>query len=82
MDYKILDAIWKKKNALEIERRDKERELMDEYNKTHYEKIRALQDECGRDTGHNWMFSNHGPLGHAWFHCTGCGKSKVEGDKP
>ena len=80
MDYKILDAIWKKRNMLDIERRDKERELMQEYDKVHYGKIRALQDECGRDTGHNWMFSHHGPLGHSWFRCTGCKKSKVEGD--
>lgn len=80
MDYKILDAIWKRRSELDIERRNKTRELMEEYDKVHYDKIRALQDECGRDTGHNWMFSNYGPLGHSWFHCTGCGKSKVEGE--
>lgn len=49
-------------------------EVMKEFDSLQQEEIRSLREQCT----HNFRFTNLGPLGHPWFHCTYCGKSKVE----
>lgn len=65
------------RHQLEKDRRDKVAELMEAYDKEHIAKIKKLRQECG-GIGHNWRFSNLGPLGDPWFHCTVCGASRVD----
>lgn len=75
-----MSDIWERRHKLEKDRRDYMKVVMQEYDKTHYENMRLLREDCEKSTGHNYMFSNLGPLGHAWFYCNTCGKSKVEED--
>lgn len=69
--------IWKERHTLEQARRSKMRELMEEFDKEHYAKMAALRLKCAA-LGHNWRFTNFGPLGAAWYHCGTCGASRVE----
>jgi hypothetical protein len=48
-----------------------------ELEKARRDAMKVLRAECGK-IGHNWRFTNLGPLGHPWFHCTICGASRVE----
>ena len=66
-----------KKYALIKARREYEKQVMHDYDESYYKDIKTLMKECEQVTGHNFIFSNFGPLGHAWFHCSYCGKSKV-----
>lgn len=59
---------------LEKERREYSAKVMEEYDKKYYAKLRELQSQCE----HKFRFSDFGPIGHAWFYCSICGKSKVE----
>jgi hypothetical protein len=73
-----MSDIWKRSRELQKERRDLIHELMkphEEYFRIRYKEIKEL---CEKE-GHNFRFTEIGPLGHAWFHCTKCGTSKVEG---
>ncbi len=72
-----MSEIGQKVRALEKARRDAMATLMAEYDKEHYAQLKILRAECG-EIGHNWRFTNLGPLGHPWFHCTICGASRVE----
>lgn len=76
-----MSDIGDKVRALEKARREAMRALMAEYDKTHYAALKILRAECAvTGTGHNWRFTNLGPLGHPWFHCTICGASRVGDD--
>ncbi|HEY9704492.1 MAG TPA: hypothetical protein V6C58_18735 [Allocoleopsis sp.] len=75
MDAKYISA---KKHALVKARRDYEEKVMHDYDEQYYKDLKALRQECEEVTGHKFGFSNFGPLGHAWYHCYYCGKSKVE----
>ena len=67
---------------LERARREKLREMMAEYDKDYFAKLKVLHEQCGT-LGHNWRFTHLGPLGHPWFSCTVCSKSRVDGfDEP
>lgn len=69
--------IWKAVRQLEKEKREKQRELMEEYDRTYYyPKLKELRDQCE----HKFKFSHVGPVGGVWFYCSICGKSKYESD--
>ena len=65
------------RHDLENARLEMMKTLMVEYDKGHYAALKVLREECER-IGHNWRFSNFGPLGHSWYHCTVCSASRVE----
>jgi hypothetical protein len=67
--------IYKEVKQLQKERRDFINEATKDYDEIYYARMRELQAACPK---HNWRFSHHGPLGHAWFYCSVCTKSKVE----
>jgi hypothetical protein len=70
--------IWKRRHMLDKARREFMGTAMKEYDRTHYEQMRLLREECAKTTGHTWRFTNVGPIGHIWHHCTLCGTSKVD----
>jgi hypothetical protein len=70
-------SIWVRRGLLVRERREFMRTAMAEFDKTHREKMRALQAEC-EAIGHNWKFTDLGPLGDPWFTCTTCRATRVE----
>jgi hypothetical protein len=65
---------WTERNLLDKERRDLISKLME----PHEEYFRNKRNEIMSVCEHNFKFSGIGPIGHVWFHCTKCGKSKVE----
>lgn len=69
-------TIWARRGELERERREFMRQAMAEFDRVHYVKLRALQEECG-GAGHSWRFTHVGPLGNPWFTCTACRKSEA-----
>lgn len=69
-----MSEIGRQIRLLEKERRQYMSEVMKEYDKEYHAKCKALRDQCE----HNFKFSDFGPIGHAWFYCSICGKSKVE----
>ena len=69
--------ISNRKYELDKARREHMREIAKDYDILHYEAVRKLQAQCG-EIGHNFTFTHLGPLGDPWFHCTACGKSKVQ----
>lgn len=71
--------IWKKFAELETERREYSQSVMKSFDVEHYRKVRELQEECGNtEQGHNFVFSDLGPTGKAWFYCSCCGKNEVK----
>jgi hypothetical protein len=72
-----MSDIWKRSHELDKERRDLISKLMEPYEEYFRVKRKALMDDCEAE-GHNFKFTDFGPLGHAWFHCSKCGRSKVE----
>jgi hypothetical protein len=73
-----MSEIWKKHRELQKERRDLITKLMEPHEEYFRARAKELMELCEKE-GHNFKFTNLGPLGHAWFHCSKCGKSKVEG---
>jgi hypothetical protein len=71
--------IWKERRLIDKERRDLINELMKPHEEFFRERLKEVMAVC-EEQGHNFKFSNFGPLGHAWYHCSKCGKSKVEND--
>lgn len=69
--------IWTRRHALDKTRREHIREVMKDYDILHYVAVRELQEQC-EALGHKWKFTNLGPLGDPWFHCSSCGKSRVD----
>lgn len=47
---------------------------MDEFDKEHFKKVRALQERCGTIGHVRGPFHDNG-LGWCWFHCSKCGAS-------
>ena len=64
-------SIWERRRQLDKDRREFIYTAMIKFDKAHREKMRALQYECAA-AGHNWKFTNLGPLGNPWFSCTMC----------
>lgn len=69
-------TIWRRRLQLDKERREFMGAAMKDFDIGWRESVKALQDEC-EQMGHNYQFTNTGPLGHAWFSCTFCLASKV-----
>ncbi|WP_129448159.1 hypothetical protein [Methylibium sp. Pch-M] len=60
---------------LERERREFMREAMRTFDQGHYQRLRELQEGCGR-LGHKWRFTHLGPLGSPWYCCGVCHASE------
>lgn len=75
----MTDSIWKEYRLIEKERRDKMRELMEEYDKTvYYPACKAIREKCATvDGGHNFRFIDLNPLGYPIFTCSKCGKTEI-----
>lgn len=59
--------------ALQKERREKQRELMWQWEKDYYfPALHKLQDACE----HNYVFSHAGAVHGVWFTCTICCKNQ------
>lgn len=70
-------SIWHRRHALDKKRREAVREAMAAFDVEHHKAMAALREECGA-IGHTFKFTDVGPVGHAWYHCTSCGASRVE----
>lgn len=70
--------IWLKIKQLEEKRQKFQKNIMEEYDKVYYEKIKILQNECFNQIGHNFKFNNFGQLGNPHYKCTYCGFIKIE----
>ena len=69
--------IRKETLVLDKERRDLMSELMMPHEEYFRLKRLDIMNAC-EEQGHKFRFTDFGPLGHAWYHCIKCGKSKVE----
>lgn len=59
---------------LEKERREKMKELMDEWDRTYYyPKLKELRDQCT----HNFRFIDTNPIGYPIFTCSICGRTEI-----
>lgn len=66
------------KLKLDRERRQKLEKFLDEYDGKFYDpELKKLQENCEK-LGHNFVFTNFGPVGDAFYHCEHCGKTKFE----
>lgn len=75
-----MSDISKRRRALEKEERDIIEKAL-EANKLYLRaKRNQIYLDCEKE-GHNFKFTDVGPLGHLWYHCSKCGKSKVESDE-
>lgn len=68
--------INKRRNALDKNRREYMDKVMEEYDKEYHKELAYLREICP----HKFSFSGFGPLGHTWYYCDYCGKSKVDKD--
>ena len=72
-----MSEIGKAVRVLEKERRDKLKELMDQWDtEYYYPKIKELRSRCE----HNFKFVELNPLSWPIFTCTICGYTKIEKD--
>ena len=72
-------SIWNEKYRIEKERREKQKEAMDEYDtNVYYPARKALHKRCKEETGHNWNFINTNPLGCPIFMCNTCGDTWID----
>lgn len=78
------DDIWSESVKIDRERRQKRKELMEEYDsKFYYPELKKLQENCEK-LGHSFVFTKFGSclpnrtLGDAFYHCEYCGKIKLE----
>jgi hypothetical protein len=75
-----MSEIGERRRKLDKARRIYMEEVMRGYDVGYRIDIKKLQEECGTsESGHNYRFSNFGPLGHPWYFCSICGISKVGG---
>lgn len=72
-----MSDIWTRHRMLEKSRLDRQRELMDEYDRTvYYPQLKALQEECASSPeGHNQGRFHDNGLGWHWWYCSNCGAS-------
>ena len=70
-----MSDIWERRWKLDKERREKMKELMDEYDKTYYYPARKqLIEDCEKEGHTHGNFHDNG-LGWTWFWCSKCGTS-------
>ena len=68
-----MSDIWTRRQEIDKAKRDKERELLDEYNRTVYYPARQkLIEDCGKEGHYGNNFHSNG-FGWSWFYCSGCG---------
>jgi hypothetical protein len=68
-----MSDIWKRRNEIDKARREKEKELMDEYDHTvYYPAKKQLIEDCAKIGHYGDNFHNNG-FGWSWFYCSGCG---------
>jgi hypothetical protein len=73
--------IWMEKNLIEKARRDKMKEVMEEYDKTvYYPARKALTERCSK-IGHSWHFHDINPVGYPIFFCNQCGSTEIRKDE-
>jgi hypothetical protein len=66
-------AIWREKGRINKERRDKNKELIEEYDRTVYRPAReALIARCEKNGHVKGEFHDNG-FGHCWYYCNQCG---------
>jgi len=70
----VSDNIWIRRGEIDKTRREKMREVMDEYDDTvYYPALKQLREDCEKDGGHKGgTFHNNG-LGWSWYYCGRCG---------
>ncbi len=65
-------------NALQRERHEKMRTLIDEWDKEYYyPKLQLLRKMCN----HKMEWRHNGPLGDPWFYCIYCGYAECRHDE-
>ena len=68
------DSISNRRHEIDKARRERMKELMDEYDRTIYYPAKiALQEECGLNGGHHGNNYHDNGLGWHWFYCQSCG---------
>lgn len=82
MNYEKLNDIWRRRGLLDKERREVVETRMEEYDVEHRRKLRALQDECAKEIGHNFSQMGIGLMTGLRYCCTACGATKVEKEQP
>lgn len=66
-------TIWERKHQIEKARREKMKEVMDEYDRTvYYPARKQLIEECEKE-GHSGGKYHDNGFGWSWFYCGKCG---------
>lgn len=76
----MADSIWSRKQDIESARREKMKEMMDEYDKTvYYPALKALREECVATHGSHSKTTYHdNGFGWEWWYCGRCGAKHSE----
>lgn len=73
-----MSEIWERRHILDKARREYMMKVMKEYDIQHNAALKKLREDCESSThGHNYKFSNFGPLDHPWYYCSYCAKTRV-----
>jgi hypothetical protein len=69
------ESIWHRRHRIDKARRDKNKELMEEYDRTVYYPAKlALKEECANSAeGHTQGTYHDNGLGWHWWYCGRCG---------
>jgi hypothetical protein len=68
-----MSDIWKRRQEIDKARREKEKELMDEYDSSvYYPAKKQLIEDC-KNIGHYGNNFHDNGFGWCWFYCAGCG---------
>lgn len=68
-----MSDIWERRHKIDKERREKQKELMEEYDRTvYYPAKKQLIQECAQIGHVRGNFHDNG-LGWTWFYCNNCG---------
>lgn len=82
-DHESSTQVWRDHGRIMRERMDKNREVMEEYDRTVYRPaMKALRERCERIGHIRGKFHDNG-LGWSWFYCNQCGaRMEIEGPEP
>ena len=70
----MTDSIWQRHRKLMLDRVQKSKSLMEEYDRdVYYPAMLALQKECEEGEGHGDGKYHDNGLGWHWFYCGKCG---------
>lgn len=74
-------SIWQESRTIEKARRDKMRELMEEYDRTvYYPAKKSVYERCEK-IGHIWKFVGTNPVGYPMYSCNQCTKFEIRSDE-